>query len=130
MTDETLDHRRHLLEALHAASQDFDRAIMTLSAGALGVSIAFVRDIAVNPSALCLLRSSWILFTLSLLLILISFITSQEALRFEIEKLGQTATEARPGGGFGVATLWLNITSGLSLVAGVVCLVWFALVNV
>lgn len=43
------DERRWLRQADHTASRDFDKAIMTLAAGALGVSIAFVHDIAPDP---------------------------------------------------------------------------------
>ena len=127
--DERREHRRHLVEAYHAASRDYDRAIMTLSAAALGVSIVFVRDVAPRPTGTGFLAWSWMLFTASLLTILASFLTSQEALRYELETLDDQE-EGRRGGKWGVATTGLNIASGVGLVAGVICLVWFAVLNV
>lgn len=38
-----------LLKAHHTATQDYDKAVFTLAGGALGISLAFVRDIAPKP---------------------------------------------------------------------------------
>ncbi len=66
--------RQWLLQADHAASRDFDKAIMTLAAGALGVSIAFVHDVAPHPVRVAWLGWAWGLFAASLVLILLSFL--------------------------------------------------------
>jgi len=79
---------RKLYEALclkyqdgaHASLQEFDRAILTLSAGSLGLSLAFIKDVVPLRNAVHLgfLFGSWYLFGSSVLLTLISFIASQK----------------------------------------------------
>lgn len=127
--EEQQEHRRHLVEALHAASQDFDRAIMTLAAGALGLSIVFVHNVAPEPKRTSLLGWSWGLFAFSLLAIVISFLTSQAALRWEIDHFTDRERGEYPGGNAGRATSILNIAAGGSFILGVLTLAWFAFVN-
>jgi len=52
-------YRDWLVKAHHTASQDFDRAVMTLAGGGLGISIAFVRDIAPHPVHKWMLAIGW-----------------------------------------------------------------------
>lgn len=70
-------------DGAYAASQEFDRAILTLSAGALGLSLAFIKDIVPLNKAihLLLLFGSWVFFVASILLMLVSFVASQKAFR-------------------------------------------------
>ena len=70
-------------DGAHAALQEFDRAILTLSAGALGLSLAFIKDIVPLNKAihLVLLFGSWVLFGASILLTLVSFVASQKAFK-------------------------------------------------
>jgi hypothetical protein len=70
-------------DGAHAAIQEFDKAILTLSAGALGLSLSFIKDIVPLRQAvsLPLLYWSWYLFGCSVLLTLISFIASQKAFK-------------------------------------------------
>jgi hypothetical protein len=62
------DRYKWLRQTDHEASRDFDKAIMTLSAGALGVSIAFVHDVAPEPKMVCFLGIAWVAFATSLVL--------------------------------------------------------------
>lgn len=82
-----LDERKELIHAGQLMYQSFDKAILTLSAGALGISITFINQIAPNPipDTKCLIISAWIFFSLSVFLTLISFLTSQMACRRQIE---------------------------------------------
>ncbi len=70
-------------DGANAAIQEFDRAILTLSAGSLGLSLAFLRDVVPLKSALNLsvLFGSWCLFGGAILLTLLSFFASQKAFR-------------------------------------------------
>ena len=121
------EYRQFLVDCHHTASQDFDKAIMTLSGGALGLSITFVHDIAPHPSHNVLLGSAWGCFTMSLLLILISFLTSQGALLAMIGAIDDgTALPKKGWARFTAVTNWL---SAGGLVAGAVLLVLFALYN-
>ena len=74
-----LEERKLLIDAEREGSRSFDKAILTLAADALGLSITFVDKIAPLPQAttLWLLVASWISFGFSIIVILSSFITSQ-----------------------------------------------------
>lgn len=47
--DRTEHHRRHQYDALHAASRDYDQAILTLAAASLALSVPFAHDITPTP---------------------------------------------------------------------------------
>ena len=119
--------RQWLVEAHHSSSQDFDKAVMTVASGALGLSITFVHDFAPKAIHRGLLAAAWALLATSLLAILISHLASQDATLHEIKKLDNENT------GWSIAwwaTSLLNYGAALSLVAGVLCLVVFGLYNV
>jgi hypothetical protein len=122
--------REWLVKADYDASRDFDKAIMTLAAGALGLSIAFVHDLAPHPQAVPMLAVAWLMFAGSLLAILLSFLFSQSALRREITAIDQSTVLATPGGTPGKVTFCLNISGAAFLILGVVSLVVFAMINV
>jgi len=127
---ETDGQREWLVQADHQASRDFDRAVMTLAAGALGVSIAFVHDVAPHPIHKGWLGFAWGLFSLSLVVTLTSFLTSQHSLRREMKMLsGELELAEKPGGWIGSLTILLNWASAVALVTGVGGLVVFALYN-
>lgn len=44
------DYRKWLVEADHKASQAYDKALLTLAGGALGISFAFLKDLVASPS--------------------------------------------------------------------------------
>jgi hypothetical protein len=123
---ELTEHRRHLVESLHTASQDFDKAIMTLAAGALGISIAFVNQVAPHPRYTAWLGGAWVLFAASLVCILMSFIASQTAIRWEISHVYDDPRPERP---HLKRTTRLNTISATLFVLGVVSLVVFAFMN-
>ena len=123
--------RQRLVNAHHQASRDFDRTVMTLAAGALGLSIAFMKDIAgPDANALPALGAAWFLFAATLMVILVSFLTSQAGLLYQIEVIDGRKPEVAPGGTYGRWTLRLNAAAAVALVAGVLSLVLFAINNV
>lgn len=85
-----MDERRALVEAEKSGSQQFDKAILTLAAGALAISLTFIKNIAPHPKdwTIYFLLASWIGFIISLVCTLCSFLTSQAAFRKQIEILG------------------------------------------
>lgn len=71
--------RKDLLTRQLSNSERYDGAILTLSTGALGFSLAFINDIAPVSTAhdLVLLTASWWLFGFAIISTLISFLASQ-----------------------------------------------------
>jgi hypothetical protein len=125
------DYRELLVNAHQSMAATFDKAIMTLSGGALGLSITFLHDVAPHPTHRKLLATSWSCFVLSLLVTLISFVTSQAAIKARIAELDDDSSAPRawwrPDSG--KWTTWLNLSSAALLIAGAVFLVLFALYN-
>lgn len=126
----TSDERSRLITSHQAASDAFDRALMTLSAGSLGLSIVFVKDIARDPVSVWTLEVSWILMGLSLLAIVASFVASVEVHKRLIDGLDcdrrydEEPRWARQG------VTWLNGVAGLLFVSGAGFLITFAMLNV
>ena len=90
---------RGLLTATEQKSQtDFDKAILTLSGGGLGISFTFLKEIvgASNAVHTTFLISAWIGWTLSATAILGSFYTSILALRRAIHQLDQGTIGMEP----------------------------------
>ena len=132
---EYLDERRLLVQAGQNSANQFDKAVIALSAGALGLSIVFVREIASPPTkeTLGLLSYAWISFGVSLLSILLSFLLSQQALRRQSEilekeyhnELNMVQTTNWPGR----ITRYLNWTSMFAFMIGVVFFAMFSIRN-
>jgi hypothetical protein len=136
-------HRDWLVNAHHTASQDFDKAVMTLAAGALAISITFIHEIAPHPTHHRWLATSWLFLAISLLLVFVSYLASQRVLEHEIgncddaiaraiaEERGETSPPTQPSKRdiAGPLTTCLNYGAAGTFVIGVVLLVRFALYN-
>ncbi|MCP5523251.1 MAG: hypothetical protein H7A46_17080 [Verrucomicrobiales bacterium] len=79
------------------ASGRYDKWILTLSGGALGISITFVEKIAKNPNpdTLWLLGVAWVFLVLALLSALWSLVTSQLGIRETRDELDLAQSEGR-----------------------------------
>jgi len=142
-----LNHRRYLIDAEGEAAKTFDRWLLTLSGGALGLSMAFARDIAFPAGAVgrWWLLAAWILLAVALMLGLVCILVSQKAHEDSRKKLDETAEEFAKKGteaGFWAevcrkqnrlwsppAVAWLNRCSILAFIAGIVLLSIFASKN-
>ena len=129
-----LDERKQLIDAARESARTFDKAVLAFGSAVFGFSIAFLKDIAPHPDRTTLwwLGTSWLLFSLGLLAILLSFLFSHRACLFEIEG----ATEALSDGGYqakknpwSLATDWCNRLCVVFLFSGLVCWSTFALDN-
>jgi len=118
--------RKRLTDLHEKATDAFDRAIMTLSGGALAVSLTFIHDVARHPTHKWTLATAWSCFAASLLLILSSFLTSERAIVRMVKQLDEE-TEEIPRGRL---TDVLNWGAALAFVVGVIFLVLFALLNI
>ena len=78
-----LSERRALIESEQKSSEQFDKGILTLAAGALAVSLVFLEKIAPKPPhhSVAALYIAWVALIASLLSTLASFLTSQHACR-------------------------------------------------
>jgi hypothetical protein len=127
-----IDERKLLIEGIREGARTFDKSILTVTSGAFGVTIAFMKDIAPHPfsNTLCLLGCSWGLFSLSLVLILSSFLSSQKACKEQIDisyKVLVLKENAKTS--WTMLTTILNILSIVSLVTAIILWGTFAYWN-
>jgi hypothetical protein len=128
-----LDERKLLVDAEREAARSFDKAMLTLSAGAFALSITFVREIAPSPGCGCFLFVAWFMFGLAILSTLISFLVSQRAMRRQrdiLENAYRTASsvdgqENTPA----TVTKHLNFLSIVLFGIGLIMMVIFAIQN-
>lgn len=126
----SLEERRRLIASHQDASDAFDRALMTLSAGSLALSIAFVKDIAPDPVAVWPLKLSWILMGLALLFIVTSFAMSVQVHKQLIDGIDAKRSYDDEPWWVRSGVSWLNGLSGGGFVAGAALLILFAMKNV
>jgi len=69
------EHQKQAWASIQSSSDEYDKSILTLSSGGLGLSLAFIKDIVpLNQAiALPLLYCSWVAFTLSIIITVFSF---------------------------------------------------------
>ncbi len=134
---EYLDERRLLVEAELAISQTLDKALLTLSSGALGLSITLARYFVPEqePQLSKVLLWAWSLFGGAVVCTIISLFTSQIALRRHRDIL-DTDYSNNDSSDSKMRNYWAYCTSLCTLVAlvlfilGVIilaCLAWLGL---
>lgn len=128
MADELEDYRKHLAAAEQKAQEDFDKTLIALAGGGLGVSFTFV-DKFLNghvPSAVPFLYYSWIVWSASLLVVFTSYFCSIRALRRALrQSYSGSVYVQRPGGMWSVATEILNIVGAILFAVGLVLILVF-----
>jgi hypothetical protein len=131
-----LEERTSLMDAKKESSQYFDKSILTLASGALGLSLTFITKIAPTPkeSTVAFLYWAWIFFCASMLSTLVSFLTSQHACQKQIAILEssyfgiQGKTQDRNL--LGTITVILNWSSVVLFILGIIFLVAFSVLNI
>jgi hypothetical protein len=97
-TDESLaDYRKLLEQAYDKQSEAYDKTVIALSGGALGISMTFLHEIVPSPlgGTLWLLGAAWSAFAFSILAILVSILTGQWALRRAMCQVDLESTRRR-----------------------------------
>jgi len=130
---EYTEERKLLINAELESAKSFDKAILTLSAGAIGLSITFIQQLAPTLQAEKLLCVAWSGFILALLSTLSSFLLSQSALRKQREILdkdyeGKQSTQELKNWQATI-TNWLNWLSIIFFIVGVIHLALFSINN-
>lgn len=134
-----LEERKSLVDAEREGSRLFDKAILTLAAGAFGLSLTFIRQIVPNiiSGTMFMLICAWVGFCISLLSTLISFLTSQFACSKQREILEAEYFDNYSGydkkaifkNKTAIWTKRLNILSIFTFIIGVIFLAIFSIIN-
>ena len=132
--DEPLrEYRQYLLLAEQKAQDAYDKTILSLSGGALGISFAFIDKFLTGHSVAhpsCLV-SSWAVWASSVALILTSHLFSGQSLRRAIKQTDANQIyKQTPGGGWARLTAFCNIAAGITFLAGVVLMILFVYANI
>lgn len=131
--DEQLQEYRKLLQNLEIKSlESYDKAVMSLSGGGLGISFAFINDYLGEASVNCklLLVSSWVCWSISILIVIFSYLFSHYAIRKAIESVDNGEITDSLGGKFDIITRVSNVLSGLLFFIGTILMVMFVSINI
>jgi hypothetical protein len=127
-----LQERASLVQGEMEGARSFDKYLITLSAGALALSITFVHEISPHPVNTRALIVAWSSFALCLIVMLISFLCSQKAFRDQRDTLDEWYSNPDIEERENVAsewTGWLNHVGFALFVIGMLALMYFTLTN-
>ena len=130
--DDLSEYRKHLQTAEQKSQEDFDKTVLSLSGGALGISFVFLKDVigpnpVVEPS---LLFGAWVAWGSSTFCVLASYYASHLALRKAIKQIdAKTIRGQRPGGWYSRLTAFLNAVGAILFLVGVCSITLFANAN-
>lgn len=130
--DPQKSYRSTLVSLFRKSEEEYGKAVLTLSGGALGITFAFVKDFAFNGTVECpvLMLLSWISWGFSVIFILFSYLTSRYSLEKAIKQCDNDRIYSElPGGKYTTITLLLNISSGFLFVIGVFLISTFLFIN-
>ena len=131
-----LEYRKHLWESAKSASEQTDKALLTLSAGALALSMTFLKDVVPLKDVieLPLIISAWCTFGSSIACVLFSLYESRKAIDVQMQRL-----ESRIARDYECAnlpnphTVWtnrLNVLAGALFFTGLILTILFTTFNV
>ena len=81
------DDRRELIDAHRDNSRSQDRTVLTLSGGALVLSVAFLSDVWSDPSWVPLLIAAWLSFAFSVAALLLASPAATKTLDHHIDEI-------------------------------------------
>jgi hypothetical protein len=131
------DHKKQAWEDIQSSTDSYDQSLLTLSSGALGLSIAFIKDIVPLHYAtmLILLYLSWVAFGFCILITVISFQVAKAAQnehldfcwKFYVEKDDSYQNKQ---GKWSKKLNGCTIGAGALFVFALACTISFAIINV
>lgn len=129
-----LDYRQGLVNSKFKVAEDFDKALLTLSGGALGISMAFIKDIVTRPEYKWILVISWACFGLAIIILLLGFHVCRKAYTQEIVSLDARQKESKKTNSkknaWSEATEVANILALIIFIIGLFLLATFIFVNI
>jgi len=128
------EERKHLVDCIYKTSNLYDQSILTLSSGALGLSITFIKQITQNIKAptILILIIAWIFLVLAIIITLISFKTSEQACFEELKIVENYVLKNKTDKIYNKWSKWtfgLNIASGFFFILGMIMWARFTIIN-
>jgi hypothetical protein len=130
--EEYLNERNLLIDTEREAARSFDKSIIALVGGSLGFSLALIQQFPPKEGSLQILAFSWGFLIVSLIITLISFLTSQSAMRRQREIIDETflTNNVSERNIWGNITKCLNIASITFFILGVILFLYFTYENI
>ena len=130
MKEEDNEYWNKLFEAYKESASQFDKNILYISSGALGLSISFITDIVKlsNASYKWILGTSWITLSIVILFSLLSHFFSMKAINFRMQNLFKETDKNSKRYNKAVSSLNLLMLIGLPI--GIIGLVTFIILNI
>jgi hypothetical protein len=135
LPQEIYNEERKLLVDLHKANADqHDKAILTLTASTLGLTLTFISNIAPNPPlwTMYILAAGWLGLVASIVTMLCSFLTGQWACEHQMKLLDHHAEKAERPDQTNYWSNWtkkLNVSSLFLFVIGIILVAIFSGIN-
>lgn len=128
MKEEDKEYLELLNRAYLESSSQFDKQLLFVSSSALGISLAFIKDIVKLNIATykTLLVFSWISFSLVILISILSHYTSLKAMNLKIENINYKDYKSN----FNFLTRLFNIVMIVLLALGLILLNTFIGLNI
>ncbi len=131
------DHKKQAWQDIQSSTDSYDQSLLTLSSGALGLSIAFIKDIVPLQQAtwLWLLYSSWVAFAGCILTTVVSFQIAIETQKELLVNCGKYYIDADDSyrdkrGKFSKILTGCTMVAGGLFVLALACTIVFAVANV
>jgi hypothetical protein len=121
-------HRNRFIQDKAAAQADFDKHVLSLSGGGLGISIVFINSIIGNNpiNDIWFLLVAWFCWIGSIAFTMISFLFAGQAADISIKQVDDGTVGKVPiGGVWNSLTKWANYLSGSSFLIGLLCMMYF-----
>ena len=132
MDERLKQYRKYLVESDQKLSESYDKTIITLSSGALGISFAFIRDVVGEGAlrATGVLFAGWALLAISLGSVVVSLFFATLAFRKAIKQVDTGSIDDESPGGFlgGLSTV-LHLSGAAFLILGIFLVGVFAYLN-
>ena len=129
-TEEEKEYLLQLNKAYLESSGQFDKQILFVASGALGVSFAFIKDLVKLSDAThkSYLIMAWVSFGIVILLSIISHYTSLKAINNKIRNLNyEVDSSSKKFNGY---TKWINVLMIVFLGIGLLWLTLFVAINI
>jgi hypothetical protein len=132
MIPELKKYREKQLAKANAGQNDYDKLVVALSGGALGLSFTFLKDVANGQASshTTLLLAAWGCWGLSVAFTLTSIYTGVRALRETVRQIDRgTIYEEKVGRRWSSVTALLNPGAGLLFILGLIFMITFVYFN-
>jgi hypothetical protein len=132
MNRDLKEYRTGLVETVQKLNESYDKLIVTLSSGALGLSLVFLKDVVKEEpiQGSSLLISAWVLFVLSLTSVLSAMLFGIAANKKAVKQVDtDTIYHQKPGGQYSKLTTLFHYLGTVFLVVGLATMILFAYIN-